>query len=67
MATHWNSQGEVNGYTSKFWGFFSRLYFFPGFEFIFILRPSLFIAFTAIYSYIEYQNELKKTESQIKT
>jgi uncharacterized membrane protein len=22
MATHWNSQGEVNGYMSKFWGLF---------------------------------------------
>ncbi|MCD6420021.1 MAG: SdpI family protein [Synergistetes bacterium] len=22
MACHWNSQGEVNGYTSKFWGTF---------------------------------------------
>ncbi len=20
MATHWDSQGEVNGYMSKFWG-----------------------------------------------
>jgi uncharacterized membrane protein len=22
MATHWNSQGEANGYMSKFWGLF---------------------------------------------
>jgi uncharacterized membrane protein len=41
--------------------------FFPGFEFIFILGPALFIVgVTTVYSYLEYQKELKETESQIK-
>jgi|GEM_PF-1888804 len=42
--------------------------FYPGFEFIFILGPAFFIVgFTAVYSYLEYQKELKETKSQIKT
>jgi len=42
--------------------------FFPQFTFFFILGPALLIAgFTAVYSYIEYQKELKETEFQIKT
>jgi uncharacterized membrane protein len=42
--------------------------FFPELAFFFILGPALFIAgFTVVYSYLEYQKELKETESQIKT
>lgn len=42
--------------------------FFPGLSFFFILVPALFVSgFTVVYSYIEYQKELKETESQIKT
>lgn len=41
---------------------------FPDLAFLFILGPSLFTAgFTAVYSYLEYQKEVKETESQIKT
>ncbi len=42
--------------------------FFPDLAFFFVLGPALFIAgFTAVYSYLEYQKELKETESKIKT
>ena len=42
--------------------------FFPELAFFFIIVPALFVAgFTVVYSYIEYQKELKKTQSQIKT
>lgn len=42
--------------------------FFPKLAFFFIIVPALFVAgFTVVYSYIEYQKELKKTQSQIKT
>jgi Predicted integral membrane protein len=42
--------------------------FFPELAFFFIIGPALFIAgFAAVYSYIEYQKEPKKTESQIET
>jgi uncharacterized membrane protein len=42
--------------------------FFPELALFFILGPALFIAgFTVVYSYLEYQKELKETESQIKT
>lgn len=41
--------------------------FFRENAFFFILVPALFIAgFTAVYSYLEYQKELKQTESRIK-
>jgi uncharacterized membrane protein len=26
MASHWNAQGVVDGYTSKFWGYFFSLH-----------------------------------------
>ena len=42
--------------------------FFPELALFFIIVPALFVAgFTVVYSYIEYQKELKETESQIKT
>jgi len=42
--------------------------FYPGFEFVFILELVIFImGFTAAYSYLEYQKELKGIKSQIKT
>lgn len=42
--------------------------FFPELTFFFIIGPALFIAgFTTVYSYIEYQKDPKKTESQIET
>lgn len=42
--------------------------FSPTVEFIFILGPELFIeGFTAVYSCLKYQKELKGTKSQIKT
>ena len=42
--------------------------FFPKLAFFFIIVPALFVAgFTVVYSYIEYQKELKNPQSQIKT
>jgi uncharacterized membrane protein len=42
--------------------------FFTGFAVIFVIVPALFVAgFTVVYSYVEYQKELKDTDSQIKT
>jgi uncharacterized membrane protein len=42
--------------------------FFPKLAFFFTIVPALFVAgYTVVYSYIEYQKELKNTQSQIKT
>lgn len=42
--------------------------FFPKLAFFFTIVPALFVAgFTVVYSYIEYQKELKNPQSQIKT
>ena len=46
MATHWNSQGEVNGYMSKTWGMF--------------LIPLMLIPFIALFIIIPKIDPLKK-------
>jgi uncharacterized membrane protein len=39
MASHWNEQGEVNGYMSRFWGLFFMPIFSVGLFLLFILLP----------------------------
>jgi uncharacterized membrane protein len=52
---------RIAGIAAVLGTFFQKLVLF------FILGPALFIAgFTAVYSYIEYQKELKETESRIR-
>jgi uncharacterized membrane protein len=65
----WKKTNRLGGKLFRIAGIITMLgAFFPGFEFIFILGPALLIAvFTAVYSYMEYQKELKENESQIKT
>lgn len=43
MATHWDSQGEVNGYMSKFWGgtFFMPLLITGGLVILFLVIPKI--------------------------
>jgi uncharacterized membrane protein len=41
MATHWNSQGEVNGYMSKLWGLFFMPLMITGLVLIFLLIPKI--------------------------
>jgi uncharacterized membrane protein len=41
MATHWNSQGEVNGYMSKFWGLFFTPAVITGIAALFLIIPRI--------------------------
>lgn len=41
IATHWNSQGEVNGYMSKFWGLFLMPLLTMGIAVMFLLIPKI--------------------------
>lgn len=41
MATHWNSQGEVNGYMSKFWGLFLMPLVITGIAVLFLIIPKI--------------------------
>ena len=41
MATHWNSQGEVNGYMSKFWGLFFTPVVIIGIATLFLVIPRI--------------------------
>ncbi len=41
MASHWNIQGEVNGYMSKFWGLFLMPIISIGLLILFILIPKI--------------------------
>ena len=41
MATHWNSQGEVNGYMSKFWGVFFMPVVITGLAILFLAIPRI--------------------------
>jgi uncharacterized membrane protein len=41
MATHWNSQGEVNGYMSKIWGLFFTPIVTTGIAILFLVIPSI--------------------------
>lgn len=65
----WKKTNRLGGKLFRIAGIVTLLgAFFPGFEFYFILGPALLIAgFTAVYSYLEYQKELKENESKIKT
>lgn len=39
MASHWNAQGQVDDYTSKFWGLFLMPFILVGLGLLFILIP----------------------------
>ena len=41
MAIHWNSQGEVNGYMSKFWGLFFTPVVITGIATLFLVIPRI--------------------------
>ena len=41
MATHWNSQGEVNGYVSKLWGLFLMPLVITGIAVMFLIIPKI--------------------------
>ncbi len=41
MATHWNSQGEVNGYMSKLWGLFFTPVVITGIAILFLAIPRI--------------------------
>jgi len=41
MASHWNSQGEVNGYMSKFWGIFLMPIISVGLFLLFVIIPRI--------------------------
>ncbi|MCO5383780.1 MAG: SdpI family protein [Methanosarcina barkeri] len=41
MATHWDSQGEVNGYMSKFWGLFFMPLVITGLAIMFLVIPRI--------------------------
>ncbi len=41
MASHWNSNGEVDGYMSKFWGVFLTPFMSLGLIIIFLLIPKI--------------------------
>ncbi|AAM06508.1 conserved hypothetical protein [Methanosarcina acetivorans C2A] len=41
MATHWNSQGEVNGYMSKLWGLFFIPLLITGLVIMFLVLPRI--------------------------
>ena len=41
MASHWNAQGNVDGYMPKFWGVFLMPFVFAGLAFLFIAIPRI--------------------------
>ncbi|MBU0721886.1 SdpI family protein [Patescibacteria group bacterium] len=41
IASHWNSQGQVDGYMSKFWGLFLMPLIFVGLTLLFIAIPRI--------------------------
>jgi len=41
MATHWNSQGEVDGYMSKLWGLFFMPLIIAGLVIMFLIIPKI--------------------------
>jgi uncharacterized membrane protein len=41
VASHWNAEGQVNGYTSKFWGLFLMPVISAGMLLLFILIPRI--------------------------
>ena len=41
MATHWNTQGEVNGYMSKLWGLFFTPVVITGIAILFLVIPRI--------------------------
>lgn len=41
MAIHWNIQGEVDGYISKFWGVFLLAFIFVGLALLFVAVPRI--------------------------
>ena len=41
MATHWNSQGEVDGYMPKFWGLFFMPVLITGLAIMFLVIPKI--------------------------
>jgi uncharacterized membrane protein len=41
MATHWNSQGEVDGYMSKLWGLFFMPFVIMGLAIMFLVIPRI--------------------------
>lgn len=41
MATHWNSQGEVDGYMSKLWGLFFMPFVIAGLTIMFLVIPRI--------------------------
>ena len=65
----WRKTNRLGGKLFKAAGIAAMLgAFFPELTFYFILIPALSIAgFTVVYSYLEYQKELKEAGSQIKT
>lgn len=65
----WRKTNRLGGKLFRIAGIVAMLgAFFPELAFIFMLMPALlFAVFTAVYSYLEYQKELKETESETKT
>ena len=41
IATHWNTQGEVNGYMSKLWGLFFTPVVITGIAILFLVIPRI--------------------------
>jgi uncharacterized membrane protein len=41
MASHWNTQGQINGYMSKFWGLFLMPLISVGLFLLFIAIPKI--------------------------
>ncbi|HXY86987.1 MAG TPA: SdpI family protein [Candidatus Acidoferrales bacterium] len=41
IASHWNAQGQVNGYTSKFWGLFLLAIISVGLVLLFVVIPRI--------------------------
>jgi uncharacterized membrane protein len=41
MASHWNAQGQVDGYMSKFWGLFLMPFILVGLALLFIAIPKI--------------------------
>jgi len=65
----WRKTNRLGGKLFKIAGIIAIFgTFFSEFAVFFIIVPAFFIAgFTVVYSYVEYQKELKETDSQIKT
>lgn len=65
----WRKTNRIGGKLFRLAGITTTLgSFFTGFAVIFVILPALFVAgFTVVYSYVEYQKELKDTDFQIKT